>query len=382
MKVKIYKDKVIDAISNVQGITGRKSNLIVSTCILIKAVKDNFYISANDSETGFEGFYPAVVEEEGEAIVNSRKFFEIIKEYPDNEILITKLKSGVNEDEEDDSVNVVKIGNEQIEFNIVSLDDEEFVSMPDIEEPEFFSIKSSYLKDMIDKIHMISHSPDDKRAYILGIDFEIVNNEEEKIIRLVSTDGSRLSKYDYILDKDFKMPSSKSILVPKRGINELYKFLNDEYVEIGLDKSNFILKKDNETLVIRLLEGAFPNYENIFLREGYCDVKINKEKFSMMIKRMSILSLVDYKGVVFNFKEDKLVISAENPEIGESREDIYIEFKGNPFSVAFNPKFFLELISVIKDENIILYLKDDESSCIIEGEENKSFKTVIMPMVM
>jgi DNA polymerase III subunit beta len=372
MKVKIDKNKIIDAISNVQGITGRKAGLTISSCVLIKALGSEFHIIANDSETGFKGFYPAVVEEEGEAAISSRKFFEIIKDYPEDEVLITKIEE-----------NIVKIGDEKIEFNIVCLDTEEFLALPDIENPEFFTMKSLSLKKMLEKIHMISFSSDERRTYILGINFEVINDENNKIIRVVSTDGSRLSKYDSICDESDALPSTRASIIPKRGITELYKFIDEEEnINIGFDNSNFILKKDNETLIIRLLEGSFPNYENILKKDDYFSIKLNKEKFLKMIKRMSILSLTDYKGVLFEFNKEKMILSAENPEIGESREDMKIEFEGEPFKIAFNPKFFLELGNVVEDENIILYLKDEKNSCVIEGETSKHFISVIMPMII
>ena len=102
--------------------------------------------------------------------------------------------------------------------------------------------------------------------------------------------------------------------------------------------------------------------------------------FLMMLKRMSILSSENYKGVIFNFLKNKLIITSTNPDIGESKEDMEIGFEGEPIEVAFNPRFFIDTLNVIEDENIILNIINEEKPCLIEGEKNKNFVSVVMPM--
>jgi DNA polymerase-3 subunit beta len=100
----------------------------------------------------------------------------------------------------------------------------------------------------------------------------------------------------------------------------------------------------------------------------------------MMLKRMSILSSEDYKGVIFNFSKDKLQITSTNPDIGESKEDMAIGYRGEPITVMFNPKFFIETLNVIDDENVMINMVNEEKPCLIEGEKEKTYLSVIMPM--
>jgi DNA polymerase-3 subunit beta len=206
---------------------------------------------------------------------------------------------------------------------------------------------------------------------------------ENKVLRLVSTDGSRLSMVEKeIAEEEGGMPDKLGILIPKKGLNEVAKFLSGEgIVNVGTKGSHFILKKSSETIIIRLLEGDFPVYQDIVkLPEDSKQLVFNKKTLLMMLKRMSILSSEEYKGVIFNFSEDKLVVSATNPDYGESREDMEVDTLGLTTEAAFNPRFFIDALNSIDTDNAILHIVNEERPCIVQGEEDDSFLSVIMPM--
>ena len=237
------------------------------------------------------------------------------------------------------------------------------------------------LNKMIERTIIITASPDDKRAHFIGIYLELLEKEDKKILRMVSTDGSRLSTAENIYDKNDEIPVNKSILIPKKGMNEVTKFLDTKkMVKIGIKDNNFIIQKDAEKIIIRLLEGDFPEYNDITTKKDVNSIKMDKKLFLMMLKRMSILSSNDYKGVIFTFNKDKLKINSTNPEIGESKEDMLINYAGEPVEAMFNPRFFIETINVIDDDNILLSISSGEKPCLIEPEKDKSYLSVIMPM--
>ena len=151
-------------------------------------------------------------------------------------------------------------------------------------------------------------------------------------------------------------------------------------VKIGFQEANFIVKKDNETIIIRLLEGDFPQYEAIIEKGDGHVLNLEKKLFMQMLRRMSILSSDSYKGVIFNFEDDKLNITSTNPDIGESREDLPIKFSGEPIQVAFNPKFFIDTLNMIDEDSVVLSIVDEERPCIVEGSDDKNYISVIMPM--
>jgi len=370
MKFTINKSDIRNVLSKVQGLTGRKTNLAITETVLIKTAGSGITLIATDLETGFEGSYPAVLESQGTVAINSKKLYEIVRDFPSDDIIVNEVES-----------RWIEIGNERIEYHIVGMDPDDFPDSPHIEEVTFFEIDSGALKRMIEKTLVISGAPDDKRAHINGIYFERIFNGDEKAVKMVSTDGSRLSTADYCYDKDFDLPEGPGIIIPKKGLNEVAKFLGPEgAVQIGFKDNHFIIKKDAETIIIRLLEGDFPKYNDIIVRGDGHAVNIDRQLFIRMLKRMSILSSESYKGVVFNFGTDKLLVTAQNPDLGESKEEMAIEFEGESIEVAFNPKYFMETLNVIDDDTVILGIVDERRPCLIEGENDKTFLSVIMPM--
>jgi len=370
MKATINKNDILPVLSRLQGLAGRKTNLAITTSILIQTEESGISIAATDLETGFEGFYPAKIDAQGVIAINARKLYEIVRDFPSEDIYVNEIEN-----------HWFEIGNQTVEYHIVGLNPDDFPEIPKIEGVEFFEINSAAFGKMIDKTAIITGSSDDNRAHIVGIFAERIQAEKEKVFRLVSTDGSRLSKADFVFDKNFELPPGPNMLIPKKGLTEVAKFLDNEgSVKLGFKDNNFIVKKERETLIIRLLEGDFPQYGDIVVKTDGHDIPLDRQLFLMMLKRMSILSSDEYKGVIFHFNKDKLLINSTNPDIGESKEDMDISYKGDPVEVMYNPKFFLDTLGVIEDDNIILNIVDEEKPCKIEGENDKSFLSVIMPM--
>jgi DNA polymerase-3 subunit beta len=370
MQFTINKNQILNVLSKIQGLTGRKSNLAITENCLIKTDGSNIKIMATDLETGFEGSYPAKIEREGNITLNAKKFYEIVKDFPVDEIVVNEIES-----------RWIEIGNQNVQYHVIGMNPDDFPDNPYIDEATYFEMNAYAFKKMIEKTSIISGPSDDKRAHINGIYFERIRNEDVKMIRMVSTDGSRLSKIDYRYDKDFDLPVGAGILIPKKGLSEANKFLSSEGVmHIGLKENYFIIKQGSETVIIRLLEGNFPDYKGIIAKGKISAINLDRQSFLMMLKRMSILSSESYRGVIFNFGDHKLVVNSVNPDIGEAKEEMNIEYGGNPIEVAFNPKYFIDTLNVIEGERVVVHIIDEEKPCLIEEENNKDFLSVIMPM--
>lgn len=370
MEFTINKNDIIDVLSKIQGITGRKSSLAITESLLIKTNSSSITVTATDLETGFEGIYSANIESEGIIAINSRKFYEIVRDFPSDEIRVCEAEN-----------HWIEIGNQKVQYHIVGMNPEDFPDIPHVEEVDYFEIDSMSFIKMIEKTVMITASSDDKRAHANGVYFERIFNQDEKKLRMVSTDGSRLALVDYTYDKDIELPQGQAVLIPKKGLGEVSKFLKPTgTILIGVKGNNFIIKKDKETMIIRLLEGKFPKYHDITVKGEAHQIKFDRRLFLMMLKRMTILSSDDYKGVIFKFETNKLMITTTNPDIGESKEDTDIDFDGKPMEISFNPRYFIEMVNVIDENYIILRLIDEEKPCQIEGVDDKNFLGVIMPM--
>jgi DNA polymerase-3 subunit beta len=370
MKATVKKADILPVLAKLQGITGRKTNLAITTNVLLKTSGDDMTISATDLETGFEGTYGAKIDTQGTIAINARKLYEIVRDFPSDDIFLNEIEN-----------HWIEIGNQTVEYHIVGMNADDFPEIPHVEDVEFFEIDAGALAKMIEKSVIVSGASDDRRAHIIGIYAERLTSDEQKLFRLVSTDGSRLSKVDYLFQKDRQLPPGDSVLIPKKGLVEVGKFLDQEgSVQIGFKDSNFIIKKEKETLIIRLLEGEFPAYGEIIEKSGGVDIPLDRQLFLMMLKRMSILSSDEYRGVIFNFSDNKLNITSTNPDIGESKEDMPVEYSGDDISIMFNPRFFIETLNVIDEDMVLLNIVSDEKPCLITGETDNSYLSVIMPM--
>ena len=370
MKFNINKFQIVNVLAKVQGLTGRRSNLAITENVLIRSTAEGIQLTATDLETGFDGFYPAAVENEGAVAVSAKKLYEILREFPSEDILINEVEN-----------RWIEIGNGKVQYHIVGMNPDDFPETPQINAVDFFPIDASILQRMIERSTIISAAGDEKRAHINGVFVERIHGDETDRLRFVSTDGSRLNAVDHNYPSKGSLPEGDGVLVPKKGLNEVAKFLDiDGEVQIGIKESNFIVKKEKETIIIRMLEGEFPKYEDILKKGDDHLIQLDKIKFGKMLKRMSILATDNYKGAVFKFSDNKLVVTATNPDYGESKEETEIEFSGESIEAAFNPKFFIDTLGVIDEEQVIVNIVDGNRPCIIEGDADKSFISVIMPM--
>jgi DNA polymerase-3 subunit beta len=370
MDFKIEKGTILDALSKVQGITGKKTSIPITSNVLISAEKSGVSIRATDLEMAFRALCAAEVNREGSTAVPSRKLYEIVRAFPSDVLAIKETEN-----------KWIQIADKNIEYNIVGMEPHDFPGFPEIEGVDLFEIGVNVLKDMINKtIHSVLG--DEGRAQLSGICFESISKDDVKKIRMVSTDGHRLSKIDCDIAKDKEGPKlERSVIIPKAGIVEALKLLEmGEEVQIGFKDNNFVVQKDKELLIVRLIDGDFPDYEMVIPKLGKNEMVVGKEDLLMMLRRMSILSSDKYPGVRFKINKKQLEATATNPEIGESKEVISLSYKGEPLEVAFNPRYFTEILSSMESDEVIVRFKDEVNPCTIEGQGDPGFLSVIMPM--
>lgn len=372
MKFTITKKDIVAVLGKLQGLASRKTNLTITENILIRSVDSQISIAATDLETGFEGYYSADIETGGIVALNAKKLFEIVRDFPSETIFFNEVDN-----------RWMKIGNDTVEFNIVGSNPDDFPDIPQIDNDGFVDIESLELKRMIEKTIMVGGvTGEEKRAHILGVMMENITADDKTAIRMVATDGKRLSMIDYpFQDQNLAFLPGEGIIIPKKGLAEISKFLDTEGIlKIGVKDNNFIVKKEHETLIVSLLDGIFPKFNELMSVEDKHHIELDKQDYKMMLKRMSILTTDDYKGVIFKFSENKLLITAANPDFGKSKEDMDIDFKSTDTEIAFNPLFFIDALNHIDENTVVVHVKDEETPCIINGKDNKRFINIIMPM--
>lgn len=371
MKFSFNKKEIVTVLSKIQGLTGRKTNLTITSDILIKAMGSQITITANDLETVFLGTYEASVETEGILSINSKKFFEIIREYPENLICINEVENRWIEIGEGDSI-----------YHIVSSDYENFPETPIIENIDFIEITSKDLKKMVDVSSIVSFSGEEKRIYVLGSLVEkITTDDGEEQLRIISTDSRRLNCCNAKFKGNLQLPD-ESVIIPKKGLSELNKFIENskDIINVGIKDNYFIFKNNNESIMIKLLEGEYPDYKPVINYQDMIPIEMDKTMFYTLMKRVSILTSDDYKSVILNFSDNELKVTITNPEIGESKEQMMVSFSGEEIKSAFNPKYFMDALSIFEDDTVVINVKDSKSPCIIRGLKDDNLICVIMAM--
>lgn len=369
MKFSADRRNLSEVLAQIQGLTGRKTNLSITSDVLIKATGSEVIITANDLETVFQGRYEAEIHSEGIISINSKKLFEIVREYPDPVIPINEIEN-----------RWVEIGKDSIQFHIVSSDYDNFPETPVIEDVDFIELESAAFKKMVEVSAIIGFNQDEKRIYVLGALLEKISDGDTPKLRMVSTDSRRLNCYEAEYTGEYKAPE-ENVIIPKKGLSELAKFLEREgLVQMGIKNNHLIVKKYNEMMMIKLLDGEYPDYRRVLNRDDMTPIEMDRSMFLMVMRRMSILSSEDYKSVLLNFRENQLVVTITNPEIGESKEDISISYSGDDVESAFNPRYFIEALNAVEQDMITVYIKDKKSPCIIKGIDDDKLICAIMAM--
>lgn len=369
MKCRLAKSEIQDVLSKVQGLTGRKTNLAITANVLIQAESDSVKITATDLETDFTGIYPAVVETPGAIAINARKFYEIIRNFPSNEIDIHEVEN-----------RWIEIGGDKVEYHIVGMNPEDFPDVATHTDVDFMEVDAFSVKKMIEKTIAIPAPSDEKRVHIIGVLFERLTDENGPMMRMVSTDARRMAKYDIRLEENFSS-ETQSVLVPKKALSEVHKFIDsDGIVKIGTAGNRFLVIKETESFSVNLLEGEFPPYGDLVKTDPATAIPMERQDFLMTLRRMAILSSEAYRSVIFSFDQDRLTVTASNPDLGESREEMEIPYDRDALEVAFNPKFFIEALSAIDDDQVSVHLRDGRSPCLVRAASDESYLSIIMPM--
>lgn len=370
MEFKIEKETFSRALQKIQGIVEKRNTMPILSNVLIEACSDRIELTATDLEVGMKSSYPTNVTKEGKITVSAKKLYEIIKELPDEAVFFSTR--------ENDWIDI-RCG--KAHFNIVGLSSEEFPYFPQVNEESLIRIESGLLSDMIEKTSYAICF--DETKYNLNGVFVRANEEDGKsILRMVATDGHRLSiterEFHGVIDKEM----AKGVIFPKKGIFELKKMCEEETTELrlGFMDNSAVIKKGSTVVVMRLVDGEFPDYTRVIPVSNDKVVSIPRNPFLHSLKRMSILSSEKFKGIKMDIQPQAIVISSSNPELGEASEDMEVNYNDVPLSVRFNAKYLLDVLSVLDEENVELILKDELSPAIIRPAGNEGFTAVIMPM--
>lgn len=366
MKFKILKTELLSALNTTQGVVEKKNVMPILANILIEATVKSplLQISATDLEVAVHVQAQAQVEKSGSITVNAKSLYEIIKEAVSEEISF-----------ELDDTDRIKIICNQSEYNIMGLSAKEFPSLPKIE-GEFSRIACEDFSKMFDKV-CFAMSTDETRYHLNGVLLE----NKESALAMVATDGHRLA----YIERPIKLTNfqQEKVILPRKGVNELRKLLDQEKsFDFCISERHVFCKTEKQTLYIRLIDGNFPDYRRVIPEGNPVEVNIPRQDLLGALKRVSLLANDRSKGVSLYFCNNLLSVTSSNPEIGEAKEDLDLEYKGPVLNIGFNAKYFIDVLQVITDETVTIAFKDNLSPCLVTCGSEIGFKSVVMPMRM
>jgi DNA polymerase-3 subunit beta len=362
MKIKTLKAPLLKAIQVLQNIISVKATLPILSNILIETQKGKIHMAATDLDVSISlTFTPTVINEEGSITVPAKKFSDIVKDLPEGEINITVRKN-----------NSISIESERCFFKLMGLPKDDFPKIPRLYDKESIAINQGLLKNML-SLTSFAVSRDETRYILNGILFVV----KDKGLRLVATDGRRLA----LIKKEIELPPEfkKELIVPIKATQELMRNLTDEgMVKIVFGENQISFQFDHTTLISRLIEGQFPNYEQVIPKGDKGTIVINRERFLWATKRMAILTSPDSQSIKIDLFKDKLIFSKNTPDMGEAKEEIDIEHQGEEFSVGFNPQYLIDVLKSLKGQDVSLELTGPESPGIVRAEG--SYVYIVLPM--
>ncbi len=369
MEIKIDRDELHKAISRVQSIIEKRSNIPILSMILLSSEKSDITILATDLEISYQQKIAAEVINSGSITISGRKLFEILKESKRSEISIKEKEN-----------NWVSISDEDARFNLACLPADEYPSLVEPKDVDMIEMDGVILKDMINNT-IYSVALEEAGFKLSGVFTEVITQKGKSLLRMVSTDGHRLSKIDREIKEVEKLKMNGGVMIPKKGILELNKLASEGGpVSIGFEKNNCVVRRENTLVVIRLLESQFPDYNAVIPEKMKYTIPISRTALLDGMKKMVILSSESYKGVRMTLHEDNLELVSINPDLGDAQENLGVKYKGESLELGFNARYFIDALQVMGSDMVELGVIDNSSPCVISGENDEGFLGLIMPM--
>lgn len=363
MKIVCSKSNLVKGVSIVSKAVSSKTTMPILECILIDASTDVIKLTANDMELGIETSIDGNIEGRGIIALNAKVFFEIVRKLPDNDVTI-----------ETDTNNQTFITCEKAKFNIAAQSGEDFSYLPVIDKEDYITVSEFTLKEVIRQT-IFSIADNETNKMMTGELFEIQDN----LLRVVSLDGHRISIRKIELSQNY---TSKKVIVPGKTLQEISKIIGGESeknVDIYFTKNHIVFEFDRTVVVSRLIEGEYFNINQMLSSDYETKVTIHKKELFDCIDRATLLIKEgDKKPIIIDIKDDSMDLKIKS-QIGSMDEEIFITKEGTDLLIGFNPKFLIDALRVIDDDEIELYFMNAKAPCFIK-DKNQSYIYLILPV--
>jgi DNA polymerase-3 subunit beta len=383
MKLVVSKEEIQEKLSNIQNIVEKRNTMPVLSHFLLDAGKEESYIIATDLGTALKESLKGKVEQEGKICIPARKLFEIAREIEGD------ITLEASEDAGSAGSGWLKVRSGSSTFRVACLPASEFPVWPAMEDVEEMTVDAKILLEMIEKT-IYSAGESDTRYTLNGLLFH--TRPENRILTVVGTDGHRLALINREMRGEIK--NEKRLIIPRKAVSEIRKFLDggEETVRISIGANHLLFTVGSGPaspgggvqFLTRLIEGTYPNYEQVIPPSNERKMTVNRDAFNRALRRVSIMSRERANAVRFDIGESdsggSLVISSSNPDIGEAKEEVPIEYKGDIVVLGFNARYLLDVLGAMVSEKVVIELQDQLSPVLLMEEGNGEYRCVVMPM--
>ena len=364
MNFVVGQDALLGELQFLQGVAEKKKTIPILSNILLRAEGGSLTLAATDLEVSLTGGCEAEVQEPGEITVSAKKIFEVVRSLTDEKISFV-LTDG----------NWLEITCANSFFRLVGLAPKDFPEVPESDFSKAEKVSHDLFNDLINRT-IFAVTQEDARYALNGALLEI----DSKTIRMVATDAHRLAMVEEALSSATEVKA----IVPKKTLTELRNLGQGEEMLFSQDKNHLFFKVGHRVLASRVIEGQFPSYEKVIPPENPLAVVFTKETMAGAIRRVSLLASERSRAVTLSPGE--AIVSSSNPELGEAKESVAVQYEGSELEVCFNAQYILDFLTAVEGEEVVLRLKDPASQGLLEPHEQSSetskYKCVIMPMRM
>jgi DNA polymerase-3 subunit beta len=375
MEAKVSTKDLIKVLKLCEGVADSKAALSVLSSVLIKVDPKigTLEFLATDLDQGFKGKVQGEIEggiEEVQSFcVPAKKFYEVIKNFPEDEVLLVK----------EDSRLIVRDSAERITYELALGDASEFPILPDFDEGEAVEVPGHILSLLIEKTAFAS-SQNKNRFVLSGILFEVLKDEGK--LRAVASDGHRLALFETEV-ADIDKAKFSSFILPRESAEEIMDFSEDELmVKFAFINNYVVLWTSLGVFFSRAIEGSFPDYRAVIPRELERVARIDRKRFIEALKRVSLMLTEKFKPVFLTFDKGELIVESKEVEMGQARERLDCDYTNEKFSIVFNASYLIDALQVMKADEVEMKMNDERRPAVLLDPRQEGFLYVVMPMIL
>jgi DNA polymerase-3 subunit beta len=370
MEFNIKRDVFLGGIQKTLGIVEKKTTMPILSNLLIRTQQDRIRIMATDREIGLVADYEAQIVREGDITLSARKLHEMVREIQGEMIHVAKSER-----------DMVTLTCNRAVYRIPGLPAEDYPVVTDGEDLPMSRIKGSVLREMIRKT-AFAMSTDEMRKNLNGVFLETEKSGEMVCIRMVATDGHRLSLMKMDTGAHDFLVMEKGVIIPRKGLGEIRRLLEDEVgeVSLGIRQGVCIIKTDHVLLKVSLIDGEYPDYKRVIPSEKGVIIGLEKDKLLHALRRMSVISSERYNGVIITLSNNKILLNSTNPDVGEATDEIDVVYQAEERSVGYNVSYLTDAIEVIDEGQVEFEIGAGMKPGVIRSAGREDYFCIVMPL--